>query len=50
MWKNLIYNNIKYDNFKIDELGNIKNIKTNHIYKFYINANGYPVISLPMGA
>lgn len=50
MWKTLIYNNEEYKDFVINMNGEIKNIKTNHIYKIYIHKiNGYAIVSLPMG-
>lgn len=49
MWLNLIYDNIVYNNFLINENGEIKNIKTNHIYKNYIHSSGYVLLTLPMG-
>ena len=49
-WQPLIYNNEKYEDFVINMNGEIKNIKTNHIYKIYIHKiNGYAIVSLPMG-
>ena len=44
MWLNLVYNNITYNNFLISEDGKVKNVKTNHIYKHYINSKGYVVL------
>ena len=50
MWKNLIYDNKKYDNFIINENGEIKNLKTNHIYKKTLHKlSGYIIVTLPMG-
>ena len=49
MWLNLVYNNITYNNFLISEDGKVKNVKTNRIYKHYINSKGYAVLTLPMG-
>ena len=49
IWLNLVYNNITYNNFLISEDGKVKNVKTNHIYKHYINSKGYVVLTLPMG-
>lgn len=49
-WQPLIYNNEKYEDFVINMNGEIKNIKTNHVYKIYIHKiNGYAIVSLPMG-
>lgn len=48
--KILSYNGIIYDNFTINKFGEIKNLKTNHIYKNTINVAGYPVVYLPMGS
>ena len=49
-WQPLIYNNEEYKDFVININGEIKNIKTNHIYKIYIHKiNGYAIVSLPMG-
>ena len=50
MNKTLIYNNILYSGFKIDENGNILNCKTKTIYKKSIRkANGYLYAYLPLG-
>lgn len=49
MWKNLVYDGIIYHNFLIKDDGKVKNIKTNHVYKPYINSKGYAVLTLPMG-
>lgn len=50
MFKTLIYNNILYSGFKIDENGNILNCKTKTIYKKSIRkANGYLYAYLPLG-
>ena len=49
MYKKLIYNGIEYSNFEIDEYGNIKNLKTNHIYKFSTDKSGYLRVCIPMG-
>lgn len=48
-WKKLIYGNIEYNNFYINKQGDIKNSKTNKIYKPYINPKGYAIVTLPMG-
>ena len=50
MFETLIYNNKPYDNFKINKNGEIRNRKTNHIYKKYISSARYYVVTLPMGA
>ena len=47
--KDLVYNGITYDNFLIDEEGNIQNKTTKHIYKKVIHKSGYLVVYLPMG-
>lgn len=49
MWKTLIYNKIKYSNFLINPNGQVKNIKTNHIYKISYSKSGYAIITLPLG-
>ena len=49
MWLNLVYSGITYNNFLISEDGKVKNVKTNHVYKHYINKKGYIVLTLPMG-
>ena len=36
MWSNLIYNGIVYSDFLINKNGEVKNTKTNHVYKNYI--------------
>lgn len=49
MFKNLIYGGVTYDNFLIDENGDIKSLKTNHIYTKTIGKSGYLMVSLPLG-
>lgn len=49
MYKTLIYDNNTYNDFVIDEYGNIKNLKTNHIYKNSISKSGYYIVYLPLG-
>lgn len=49
MYKTLIYDGQPYPNFEINELGDVRNISTNHIYKKSINQRGYYFITLPMG-
>ena len=50
MWKDLVYNNETFYNFSINNQGQVKGKKFGTIYKSYVNKNGYPVISLPMGS
>ena len=47
--KNLIYGGVEYKNFVIDKSGYIKNLKTNHTYKFSKDAQGYLAVYLPLG-
>ena len=47
--KNLIYNSVEYNQFLIDEYGNIKNKNTGHIYKLSKSKIGYAVVYLPVG-
>lgn len=49
MFKTMIYGGIKYTNFAIDKFGNIKNLKTGHIYKFSTDKSGYLRVCLPLG-
>ena len=49
MFKTLVYNGQSYSNFEINELGDVRNISTNHIYKKSISKQGYYFVSLPMG-
>lgn len=49
MFKNLIYNGITYTQFVINECGDIKNLKTNHVYKPTISYAGYLIVTLPDG-
>lgn len=49
MYKTLIYNNIEYPNFKINEYGDVLNLKTNKVLKKSISKNGYYHITLPLG-
>ena len=50
MWSNLIYNGIVYSDFLINKNGEVKNTKTNHVYKNYVHSSGYVVLTLPMGS
>lgn len=36
------------DDFSVSNYGNIKNNKTNNIYKFYTTKEGYEIVSLPI--
>jgi len=47
--KDLIYNNVVYSQFSIDETGNIMNKKTNYIYKKSVGGSGYYIVTLPLG-
>lgn len=49
MLKTLIYDGMAYQNFEIDECGNIRNVKTGNVYKFCTDKSGYLRVSLPMG-
>ena len=49
MWSNLIYQNVTYDEFIINQNGEVKNKKTNHIYKNHKDKYGYVILTLPMG-
>lgn len=49
MFKELIYNGQSYNNFEINELGDVRNKSTNNILKKSIDKNGYYFISLSMG-
>lgn len=49
MFKTLIYNNQSYENYEINEFGDIKNKSTNHILKKSIHKSGYYYVTLSMG-
>lgn len=49
MFNTMIYDGKKYTNFEINELGQIRNLKTNHIYKFSTDRAGYLRVSIPLG-
>lgn len=49
MFRPMIYNNNTYTDFEINENGDIRNIKTNHVYKKTIHCSGYYVVTLPLG-
>lgn len=49
MEKTLVYGGKTYNNFSITEHGEVRNIKTNHVYKNRIHKTGYYVVNLPMG-
>ena len=49
MFKDLIYAGVKYNNFEINELGDVRNKKTGTIYKKSINKGGYYFVTLPLG-
>jgi len=46
VFKTLIYNNVEYPNFIIDENGNIKNLKTGNLMTAYIGKTGYYHVNL----
>ncbi len=49
MFKDLIYAGIRYNNFEINEFGDVRNKKTGTIYKKSINKAGYYFVTLPLG-
>lgn len=49
MERKLIYGGTTYDDFSITEHGEIKNLRTNHIYKNSVNKSGYCNVYLPLG-
>lgn len=49
MERKLVYDGVTYENFSITEHGEIKNLRTNHIYKNSINKSGYYNVYLPLG-
>lgn len=50
MYKNLVYSGVSYNDFMIDEYGNILNCKTKTIYKKSLRkSNGYLYAYLPLG-
>ncbi|MBQ3945814.1 MAG: HNH endonuclease [Alphaproteobacteria bacterium] len=49
LFKTLIYDGKNYENFKINELGDIKNIKTNRILKWSSDKKRYYFVTLPLG-
>lgn len=49
MERKLIYNGKVYNDFSITKHGEVKNLKTNHVYKTSYTKQGYCVVYLPMG-
>lgn len=49
MFKTMVYGGTEYADFVIDTNGNIKNLKTNHIYKFSVHKSGYLMVYIPLG-
>lgn len=49
MFKTLIYGNKTYENFEINETGNVKNIKTGRLLKWSVDKKGYYFVTLPLG-
>lgn len=49
MFDTMIYDGKKYVDFEINELGQIRNRRTNHIYKFSTDKAGYLRVSIPLG-
>lgn len=46
IWKNLIYDDIPYINYEISTFGNIRNTKTKHILKLFLNNEGYLQVNI----
>ncbi len=50
LWKTLIYQGEIYDKFEISNDGQLRNIKTETIYKQTINKNGYCQVCVSLGS
>lgn len=51
IWKGLVYKGIDYtERFEVSNSGKIRNIKTKHIYKSWINKKGYEQVVVSTGS
>lgn len=42
IYKGVIYQGVNYsDRLEVSNIGNIRNVKTKHVYKLHVNKNGY---------
>lgn len=49
IWKTLVYQGNEYSNFEISNYGQLRNIKTNTIYKTTFNKRGYVQVCVSLG-
>lgn len=49
-WKNLVYQNKRFENFKVSNTGKLRNTMTNKEYKTYINHRGYSQVCVSLGS
>ena len=49
-WETLIYQGKRYEQFKISNYGDLMNAKTGHIYKTFVNKNGYVQVCVSLGS
>ena len=49
IWKTLIYQGNTFDRFEVSTDGQIRNSKTQKIYKTFVNKNGYEQICVSLG-
>lgn len=50
MWKTLIYNNSEYDTLEINECGDLRNKKTQKMYKSSVTGSGYLGVCVSLGS
>lgn len=49
-WKTLIYQGLLYKNFEVSNYGELRNIKTQHIYKLNPISTGYLAVIISLGS
>lgn len=50
IYKGVIYQGVNYsDRLEVSNIGNIRNVKTKHVYKLHVNKNGYKQCCISLG-
>lgn len=49
VWKSLIYQGGEFFDFEVSNLGNLRNVKTNTLYKQHLNKTGYMQVCVSLG-
>ena len=50
IWKPLIYQGDVYHNFEVSNDGQLRNAKTQHVYKTWVNHQGYVQVGVSLGS